>query len=425
MNKKEFSLSEAEIIINETIASNAYNRKHKGATKNLALRFVGPKGIGKTELPLGLAKAKGYATKYMNVSEMTDESAIYGFPRDTYSMSIVRNEVTEEGKTVKRKYRRDVRTDRAGEFEAKGWKYETKTPQMTHSKPAWVDELSKTEHSILILDEFSRALSHVSQSLMNLVLLGRFGSWSLPKGCQIILLDNPDDGEYNVNSLDEAQLDRAFTYNLKPDVDSWVKWASGAGIHEECINFLYKTDEARDYSTEDHDSKVKSPSYRMWTNFFQRISHIDNLNDPNKLPEIQRAGVGSVGEDMLRIFKLFTDNQLGMLPSLSKTFSSDTKIETALREFRKAITDQVTGNIRHDIKGLLGLRLVGYMSNAKNLKTDFFKKFDALVGENIISKDILMRIVTNLRQGDGAIYGKIVNNCPAAFEKLMEVNETV
>ena len=373
MNKKEFSLSEAEIIINETIASNAYNRKHKGATKNLALRFVGPKGIGKTELPLGLAKAKGYATKYMNVSEMTDESAIYGFPRDTYSMSIVRNEVTEEGKTVKRKYRRDVRTDRAGEFEAKGWKYETKTPQMTHSKPAWVDELSKTEPSILILDEFSRALSHVSQSLMNLVLLGRFGSWSLPKGCQIILLDNPDDGEYNVNSLDEAQLDRAFTYNLKPDVDSWVKWASGAGIHA----------------------------------------------------EIQRAGVGSVGEDMLRIFKLFTDNQLGMLPSLSKTFSSDTKIETALREFRKAITDQVTGNIRHDIKGLLGLRLVGYMSNAKNLKTDFFKKFDALVGENIISKDILMRIVTNLRQGDGAIYGKIVNNCPAAFEKLMEVNETV
>lgn len=251
------------------------------------------------------------------------------------------------------------------------------------------------------------------QAAMNLVLFGKFGNWELPKGTQIILLDNPDSGNYNVTSLDEAQLTRFLNYKVKADINSWVKWASAKGIHEECINFLYKTPEAREKSD---DTITDVPNFRVWTMFFNRISHIKNLNDQAYFDEIRRAAIGSIGNKMLNIFKLFIDNNLGYIPSLHEVFSSKVSTGQASKMLKDAIF--IDNHVRNDIKGLLGLRLIGYCYNQKNLNADFMGKFDSFAKDGIITVDVILRIFKDLRTSNPTISSKLIGGCPSVANIL-------
>ena len=51
------------------------------------------------------------------------------------------------------------------------------------------------------------------QATMELIDRGEYISWSLPPNCTIILTSNPDNGDYNVNSMDNAQKTRYIVSN--------------------------------------------------------------------------------------------------------------------------------------------------------------------------------------------------------------------
>lgn len=253
------------------------------------------------------------------------------------------------------------------------------------------------------------AQPYIMQAVMNLVLFGKFGTWELPKGVQIVLLDNPDSGDYNVTSMDNAQLSRYLNYNVKGDINAWVKWASKAGIHEECINFLYKTPEATQKSSQDAITDV--PSFRVWTMFFDRISHIKQLNDATNFTEIKIAGVGSIGDKMLNLFKLFVDNNLGSIPSLSEVFSPKTSITDAIDMIKDSI--YVNNQLRNDIKGLIGIRLIGYCNNPSNLTDNFFSKFETLVSQGIFTSEIILRVFKDIGRNNPHVYSKFLTSCPS------------
>ena len=46
----------------------------------------------------------------------------------------------------------------------------------------------------------------------------------------IILSSNPDDGQFSVTSLDNAQKTRFINFNLKLNTEEWAKWAESAEI---------------------------------------------------------------------------------------------------------------------------------------------------------------------------------------------------
>jgi len=243
MKLKEYTIEEAQNILRSTIKSNIFNREKYKTSKNTAIRFIGEHGIGKTEAMLQVCVEEGYAFKYLNLSEITEESSLYGFPRETYKISKIERTSLEDGTTKEKKLLKNIRVNELQLYLSEGWKQESQTSEMTYSIPQWVNELEKTPVSVLLMDEFSRAQNYISQAVMNLVLFGTFGTWKLPKGTQIVLLDNPATGDYNVSSMDSAQLSRFMNYSVKGDINAWVKFASKANIHEECINFLYKTPE--------------------------------------------------------------------------------------------------------------------------------------------------------------------------------------
>lgn len=421
MMRQEFNVEEMRWILESTIASNIHNRKNNARDKNVAIRFVGEHGIGKTEVVIQTAVENNYAYKYMNLSEITEESSLYGFPRETYKISKIDEYKADDNTTKSRKLIKNIRVGELSGYLDKGWVQESKDSELTYSIPQWVRELEKTSTSLLILDEFGRAQPYIMQAVMNLILFGKFGTWELPKGTQIVILDNPDDGNYNVASLDDAQKTRFLSYFVKGDVNAWVKWASKSNIHEECINFLYKTPEAVTKSNTDSLTDYV-PSYRVWTMFFERISHISNLNDPNYLREIKIAGIGSIGEKMLNLFKLFVDNNLGAIPSLHEVFSNKTSVTDSVKLLKSSIYEK--DQLRNDIKGLIGIRLIGYCSNPNNLTDNFFNKFEAIISQNVITSEIIIRIFKDLGKSNPKIYDKFFAACPS-ITGILTKNHTI
>jgi MoxR-like ATPase len=64
-----------------------------------------------------------------------------------------------------------------------------------------------------------------TQAAMELIDKQTYLSWKLPKGWTIILTSNPDNGNYFVTSLDNAQKTRFISIDIKFDVDCWAEWA--------------------------------------------------------------------------------------------------------------------------------------------------------------------------------------------------------
>ena len=109
---------------------------------------------------------------------------------------------------------------------------------------------------------------------------------------------NPDNGNYMVTSMDDAQKTRFITVNMKFDIDVWARWAEKAGIDGRCINFLMLHPEL----------VTEKINARAITTFFNSISSIEKFEE--NLPLIQMIGEGSVGSEFATLFSVFINNKL-------------------------------------------------------------------------------------------------------------------
>lgn len=75
-----------------------------------------------------------------------------------------------------------------------------------------------------MLDDFTRCTSAISQAVMEIICRQEYISWKLPKYTTLILTENPDDGSYNVNSMDEALASRYMKFDVKFDIQSWANF---------------------------------------------------------------------------------------------------------------------------------------------------------------------------------------------------------
>jgi hypothetical protein len=91
---------------------------------------------------------------------------------------------------------------------------------------------------ILLLDEVNRAPNDVRQAAFQLVLDGKLHTHVLPEGWIIVAAANPDNSNYQVETLDIAFLRRFCAIVVQPDVEEWTHWAAGPGkISPDIIGF--------------------------------------------------------------------------------------------------------------------------------------------------------------------------------------------
>jgi len=357
--------NELKDFLNHIISNNRHLQENgKGP---VAVEVIGESGIGKTSSIIQLAEELDLNFVKLNLAQIEEIGDLVGFP-------IRQFEVTD-GATVKyvdESALEDVRTE--------GYKTTGKN-RMSYCPPEWI--ANKANGGILLLDDWNRADSRFIQAIMELIDRQQYISWTLPKDWHIILTANPDNGDYLVNSIDNAQKTRFISVNLKFDMECWGKWAENSDIDGRCINFMLMNPELI-------NKEVNSRSAVM---FFNSISSIKSFED--SLPLIQMVGEGSVGSEFSSLFTMFINNKLDKIISPQNIMDQDEKY--VLGTLKSIIGDD--DKYRADIAATISTRLVNYLERyATDNKVEkvTIERIKALVKSDIFTKDIMFNMVKGI-----------------------------
>jgi len=295
----------------------------------VAVNIEGDAGLGKTSAIVQLGKEMDMDVVKINLSQIEELGDLVGFPVKEFKIQ------NKEGKST---WINESQMDAAMK---KGYKVVDK--RMSHAAPEWIQ--GRTPGGFLVLDDYTRADHRFMQATMELIDRQEYISWSLPENWHVILTTNPDDGDYNVTSLDDAQRTRFITTEVKFDVDVWARWAETVGIDGRCINFLLMNPEV----------VTKSVNPRSMTTFFNAISSIPKFED--NLPLVQMIGDGSIGSEPAALFNMFINNKL------DKIVSPQQILENENWDYVKGSLSSSIGaddDFRADISSIISTRIVNY-----------------------------------------------------------------
>lgn len=349
----------------------------------VAINIEGEAGLGKTSSLLQLAEELNMQIVKLSLSQIEELGDLVGFPVKEFEM------VKDDGKKV-------WIQDSVMSMYIQAKYKPTGAKRMTHAAPEWIQ--GRGEGGFLILDDYTRADHRFMQACMEIIDRQEYISWRLPKNWHVVLTTNPDNGNYQVTSLDNAQKTRFITVETKFDIDVWARWAEKVNIDTRCINFLLLNPEL----------VTDTLNPRSITTFFNSISCIESFED--SLGLIQMIGEGSVGNEFASMFTMFINNKLDKLLSPKDIFSKDMSyIVGALR------TNIGRGdNYRADIASVMGTRIVNYaLTHAENnpVTPDMIQRIITVsTDEEIFTKDIKYFIVRALLSGNKQKFQKIMTN---------------
>jgi len=326
MNQTQLNVEELKDFIKHMVINNQLIQSQGKVP--VAINIEGDAGLGKTSAIMQLGQEMNKQVVKLNLSQLEELGDLVGFPIKEFQVK------NSEGKTLW------ITEHEIETANSKGYRVVDK--RMTHAAPEWIQ--GKGEGGFLVLDDYTRADARFMQATMEILDRQEYVSWKLPKDWHVILTTNPDNGDYNVTTLDVAQKTRFISVELKFDVDVWAKWAEQAGIDGRCINFMLMNPE----------SVTQRINPRSVTTFFNAISSIPKFED--NLPLIQMIGEGSVGADFAALFVMFINNKLDRIISPLDTLTKDeTYVLTALRN---AVGEE--DDFRADIASVMATRLANF-----------------------------------------------------------------
>ena len=212
-NLNEMTISEFTGVFNYLLDNNR-QLNEKNLTP-IAIGLEGEAGIGKTTLIQDIAKKRGMTLCKLNLSQLEEVGDIVGFPMK----EVLLQWKTKEGQLKSRWWPESLLSKVPAGVQV------TSTTRMGYAPPAWLPKEENPNGTILILDDYTRGNQLFMQATMELINEGKYISWSLPKNTTICLTTNPEDGQFNVQSLDNAQKTRFINFNLKLNVEDWASWA--------------------------------------------------------------------------------------------------------------------------------------------------------------------------------------------------------
>jgi len=378
--KVAVNVKELKDFLKHIINNNRYLQKNN--KQPVSIEVVGDSGIGKTSSILQLANELDLNFIKLNLSQIEEVGDLVGFPIRQFEMTDTKERVWVDENAVD-DYRKEGYTT-------------TGLNRMSYCPPEWIS--GKENGGILLLDDWNRADMRFIQAVMELIDRQQYISWKLPQDWHIVLTSNPDNGDYLVNSIDNAQKTRFITVDLKFDLKCWGKWAEENRLDGRCINFLLMHPEL----------VTKETNSRSISMFFNSISSLKSFED--SLPLIQMIGEGSVGSEFSTLFTMFINNKLDKMISPENILSQD---EQYVINILKGLVGKDKA-YRADIASTLGTRVANYL--------EYFSK------ENVIEKPIIERvgkIVTEKIFATDVCYNmikSIYNSNPGKF-KLMMLNK--
>jgi len=391
MSQVKLNIDELKSFLGHMVKNNQHIQT-KGKVP-VAVNIEGEAGLGKTSSLMQLAKEMDMAVIKLNLSQIEELGDLVGFPFKEFEI---------ENKDGAKKWIQETLLEtyvKAG-FRPSG------QSRMSHASPEWIQ--GKGEGGFLILDDYTRADQRFMQATMELIDRQEYISWKLPKNWHIVLTTNPDNGDYNVTSLDIAQKTRFISVEVKFDEKVWAKWAETAGIDGRCINFLLMNPEVI-------NSNVNP---RAITTFFNSISSIDKFED--ELPLVQMIGEGSVGSETSSLFTMFINNNLDKIisPEDMMTNPNEAYVVGALNS-----SVNQGGNFRADISSVIATRMINYClvhSETKSVSDQMINRVIKLTtGCDVFTDDLKYFIIKEIVNGNKTKWAKLMMN-PAVVKMAVK-----
>jgi len=346
----------------------------------VSVEVVGDSGIGKTSAIIQLANELDLNFVKLNLAQIEELGDLVGFPIRQFE--VCKKEDSDTCQWID-EHAVDEYINKLGfEFTGKN--------RMSYCPPEWIS--GKTSGGILLLDDWNRADTRFIQAVMELIDRQTYISWSLPKDWHIILTSNPDDGDYMVNSIDNAQRTRFISVNLKFDVKCWGEWAEHTRIDSRCINFMLLNPEM----------VTKETNSRSVTTFYNSISSIESFD--SQLPLIQMIGEGSVGVEFSSMFTMFINNKLDRLISPDVIFNHENE-EYILSTLRGIVgkRDKEDDKYRADIASTMATRIINYSifySKDNNISRDYITRLVNIITSDVFTNDLKYNITRSIYNGN-------------------------
>jgi len=144
---------------------------------------------------------------------------------------------------------------------------------------------------IILFDELTAVDRSLQVAVYEIILDRRLGNlYHVPPGWLMVAAGNRGGDQAVTTTMSSALANRFCHIEMEPDLDDWLRWAQGTGIHPEVIGFLrFCPDRFHDMSG---DVERGWPSARSW----ERVSHLmyrDKLDED--LLELMTGGLVGCG----------------------------------------------------------------------------------------------------------------------------------
>ena len=377
----QLNVDELKGFLKHMVNNNQYIQKEGKVP--VAINIEGDAGLGKTSAIVQLGKEMQMDVVKINLSQIEELGDLVGFPVKEFKIQ------NKEGKST---WIMEAQVDAAMK---KGYKVVEK--RMAHAAPEWIQ--GRTEGGFLVLDDYTRADHRFMQATMEILDRQEYISWSLPKNWHVILTTNPDNGEYQVTSLDDAQKTRFISTEVKFDASVWARWAEKVNIDGRCINFLLMNPEI----------VTQKVNPRSITTFFNSISSIQKFED--ELPLINMIGDGSIGEEPSALFAMFINNKLDKIISPEQILTNDDW---------NYVKGSLTGCIgkdddfRADISSIISTRIINFAlitADKGSVPQKMIDRIISLVTDcDSFTDDLRYYMVKEILNGNKAKFSKLMLN---------------
>jgi hypothetical protein len=375
------NVNEAKTFLKHIISNNRFLQSNNKPP--VAVEVVGDSGIGKTSTIIQLANELDLNFVKLNLAQIEELGDLVGFPIRQFEVCKDTNDCIW------------IDEHAVDEYTKQGYRF-TGQNRMSYCPPEWIS--GKSNGGILLLDDWNRADVRFIQAVMELIDRQQYISWSLPKDWHIILTSNPDNGEYLVNSIDNAQKTRFISINLKFDINCWGEWAENSQIDNRCINFLLRHPELVSTNT----------NSRSITTFFNSISSLSSFD--SELGLIQMIGEGSVGPEFTTMFTMFINNKLDKIIS-PETIMTHESLDYIINTLKGIIGKDK--DYRADLASIISTRIINFsLFFAKNNKIEksFIDRLASLINEELFAVDLKYNIVKSIYNGNQSSFKSLTLN---------------
>lgn len=192
---------------------------------------------------------------------------------------------------------------------------------------------------------------------MDIINHGHYMGWELPKGCNVVLSANPEDKDYQVSYLDDAQKTRFFNFNVEFDIEYYLDNLRNENYNPIFIEYILTNhNEIFSHKVNDKNNGMISTP-RQWTKLFSSLIDLKEFSSDESKARILENAAGIMDITLASNFITTINSEILTIPSIDTILQH----EDYKKEFVNIIGKYKTDDYKIDKANIICSRLIAYL----------------------------------------------------------------